>query len=196
MPARDSIPPPADPSRPARLFWAAMLDAPANAFADTECARVAAAVDRVRWTAAGNRHLTLCFLGDTTVAAGLASAAALRVPLTALAPFSVPLHAADWFPSPGHPVVLALPVTVAAPLRVLASAVMEAAADAGFPRDQRPYRGHVTLARIGRQGRARPTLLPSAATAKLHIGRVVLCESVPGDAGRHYETVLSLPLGG
>lgn len=182
---------------PARLFWAVGLDAGAQAFADAECARLAPIVDRVRWVAPGGRHLTLHFLGDTTLAAGLATAEGLRAPLAALPPFEVTLGPGDWFPSPAHPVVLALGVRINAPLGALVSAVGEAVAEHGFPADGRPWRGHVTLARIGRQGKPRASLVtgtpPPAPAGTLRIDRVTLFESRVAGGGRRYRPVMELP---
>lgn len=198
MACRDSLRPRAfaEPHRAARLFWAIPLDPPAQALADAERVRLAPLAGRLRWTAPDNRHLTLCFLGDTTIGQGLATADALRAPVAALEPFTVTLQSADWFPSARHPVVLALHGEVDAPLRALASAVMEAAADCGFPREARPFRAHVTLARIGRQGRAHDALPAGTATAPLHVDRMALYESVATPEGRRYEVVVSLPLKG
>lgn len=184
-----------DPYRPARLFWAVPLDGPAQAHADAEQARLAGDPS-LRWLLPANRHLTLLFLGDLEVGAGLRMADALKVPLSALPPFTVSLGSADWFPAASHPVVLALRADAAASLRALAAAVREAAMATGLAVDARPFRAHVTLARLGRQGRARPVLPPSPATALLSVRDVVLFESVPGSSGRHYEPVLRLPLHG
>jgi len=188
----------ADAARTARLFWAAGLDAPAAAFAGAECTRLSPLLQspKIRWQPRDNWHLTLLFLGQSTIGQGLAMASALRAPLAALSPFAVQLEPALWFPSLRHPLVIALPVPANAPMLALVSAVAESAREAGVPHEARPFRGHVSIARAKRGYRPRDELPPGTGHGGLRIDHVALYESVSAPGGANYVPLLRLPLGG
>lgn len=187
-----------DAARAARLFWAAGLDAPAAEFATAECARISPLLQspKIRWQPRDNWHLTLLFLGQSTIGQGLAMAAALRAPLAALSPFAVQLDPASWFPSLRHPLVIALPAHANAPVLALVSAVAESAREAGVPHEARPFRGHVSIARAKRGYRPRDELPAGAGHGELRIDHVALYESVSAPDGANYVPLLRLPLGG
>jgi 2'-5' RNA ligase len=142
-------------------------------------------VDGLRWTDRQHWHVTLRFLGpveteqpvidalsDTTVGAQ-------RVMLgPALGRF-------------GHR-ILHVPV---AGLDPIAAAVTDATAHLGRPPDDRPFRGHITLARAG--GRARVDLRPltgHAVGAEWEVDAVGLVESRLSSVGAHYEVLRWFPL--
>lgn len=187
-----------DAARKARLFWAAGLDEQAAGFAGAECARLSPLLQspKIRWQPRDNWHLTLLFLGQSTIAQGLAMAAALRAPLAALPPFAVQLDAAMWFPSLRHPLVIALPAHANAPMLALVSAVAESAREAGVPHEARPFRGHVSIARAKRGYRPRDELPAGSGSGKLRIDHVALYESVSAPGGANYVPLLRLSLGG
>lgn len=186
---------------PARLFWAVGLDGAAAAFAAAEVARLAPqlATPKIRWQPASNWHLTLFFLGNTTMERGLQTAAALRVPLAALTAFDVVVSAAQWFPSQQHPLVVALPVAGSAPLLALASVVTQAVVSADFAHEPRPFRGHVSIARVRRGYRPRDPLPVAAGPhpgvpATLRVDHLSLYESLSTGDGARYQPILTLPL--
>lgn len=187
-----------DAARKARLFWAAGLDASAAEFATAECARTSPLLQspKIRWQPRDNWHLTLLFLGQSTIGQGLAMAAALRAPLAALQPFAVQLDPALWFPSLRHPLVIALPAHANPPMLALVSAVAESAREAGVPHEARPFRGHVSIARAKRGYRPRDELPAGAGHGELRVDHVALYESVSAPGGANYVSLLRLPLGG
>lgn len=181
-----------------RLFWGVGLDAAGAAFAAAERARLEpdlAGVRALRWQTRENWHLTLLFMGQMPLPPAQSMADVLRGPLTVLAPFSVPLTAAGWFPSRQHPLVIALPAASTAPLRALVSLLAQTAREAGVPHEARPFRGHVTIARVRRGFRPRDELPPAAGTAGLRIDRIALYESASAETGTRYRPLLELPLG-
>lgn len=187
--------------RAARLFWAVPVGGAVAALArETRDALMPQlASPRIHWHPDANWHLTLCFLGNTTLARGLATADALRAPVTALAAFDVTATAAEWFPSHHQPLAIALPVASTPPLLALAGACVQAATDAGLAPEARPYRGHVSLARV-KHGFHPQGALPQRESPKgivsagLAVREAVLFESVGTVGGVRYRPVLSLPL--
>lgn len=147
------------------------------------------ALERLRWTTSDQWHVTLLFLGQVDDLDG-ARRALGRVEAGSLGPAVAKAGPATATLGPG---VLCLPVGGLGPL---AKAVAGAMAEMGQPED-RPFRGHLTLAR--RQGRAR-TSLASLAGAALAVSwpvdAVTLVGSETHPAGARYRVLESLPLPG
>lgn len=135
----------------------------------------------LRWTTAAQWHITLRFLGSVADAdfARLDAAmeeAARRPPLSAVAgPTLTRL-------GPG---VLCLPV---AGLDPLAAAVVERTAAIGEPAGDRPFRGHLTIARAGRGVDPRPRP-PVAFSATWAVEEVTVVSSTLHRDGARYEVV-------
>jgi 2'-5' RNA ligase len=142
----------------------------------------------VRWTTRDQWHVTLRFLGELDDPDPLAAALA-----------AAPLPAAEAAAGPRVAAlgsgVVCLPV---AGLEALAAAVGEASAGWGRPPEDRPFRGHLTLARVDRRqvrGRTRPrTLAGEALTARFPVTDVRLVRSHLGRSGPRYEDILTRPL--
>jgi len=158
-----------------RLFVAVVPSGPALA----EVARL----DRpeapgVRWTTPDQWHVTLRFLGEVEDPGPVAAAlddAALAVATGSLGPRVAALGSA----------VLMVPVTG---LDALAGAVVSATADVGRPPGDRPFRGHVTLARA-RRGASVRRLAGAPVTASFRVDEVRLVRSRLGPGGARYEDV-------
>jgi 2'-5' RNA ligase len=125
-----------------RLFVA--VDPPPHVL-DAIAALARPARERTRWTTRDLWHVTLRFLGVVEDPAQVVDALATMPP-----PGPVVARLGPRAEALGRDVVC-LPVDG---LGELAAAVSEATAAIGRPPDQRPYRGHLTLARV-RDGRAR-----------------------------------------
>ena len=150
--------------------------------------------DGVRWVQPEALHVTLRFLGeiDPTRAAPLARRASLE--LAALPPFALRLAPAELFPSPRRPRVVALRLEPSAPLVELAAAVERAVVAEGFPREERPYRAHLTLGRVG--ARRFPSVAALAVPAQeFAVEEVVLFRSELSPAGSRYTPIERVPLG-
>lgn len=165
----------------ARLFVAVY---PPASVVDALAALPRAAEPNVRWVPVEQLHVTLRFFGEADVESTkhrLAASVASLVPATAtLGPRISRL---------GREVVC-VPV---AGLDGLASAVAEATADLGAPPDPRPFRGHITLARLRR--RAACGLTGASFTATFVADRVHLVESVTRREGAQHSTIASWSLG-
>jgi 2'-5' RNA ligase len=114
-----------------------------------------------RWTAAGNLHLTLRFLGDTSSAQRAQIEGALEA-IAATAPcFQLAVGQAGAFPNLRRPNILWLDFTGdLAQLTPLQGQIEAAARAAGFAAETRAFAPHLTIARA--QKSAAPALLQRA----------------------------------
>jgi len=144
--------------------------------------------DGLRWTAPEGWHITLVFLGET---------AAEKLPrlvdelnsIRATA-FSVEFGEPEVFERAG---ALVVGVQPSAGLTALQSIVTRAAEAAGFRREERAYRPHLTLARAKRGEQIR--VQPGRATVAGFTAReFVLFESFLEPAGARYEAKARLQL--
>jgi 2'-5' RNA ligase len=163
---------------------------------------VAAVVDRiragepegrgVRWVRLDGLHITLRFLGPTPEARVADVAGAVTAAAAGVAPFAVRIAGADAFPPTGRPRTLWMDLDRGVEeLSALAQRLDDALAGAGWERERRPFRAHLTLARADgvRAGPATVAALKSAAAElaiESPIDRVVLFESVTGSGRARY----------
>lgn len=156
----------------------------------------------VRWVRLDGLHLTLRFLGPTAEDRVEPTAAAVRAVASAAAgPVDLELGGAGTFPPHGRPRALWIGIpTGAEALAQLASDLNTALADAGWGRDDRPFRAHLTLARA--DGVPAGTLVADRLAAVMSDRRIAarvasmgLYESVTGDGPARYVPVTSIPLG-
>lgn len=113
--------------------------------------RLRTAVPHVRasWVRDENLHLTLKFLGDTPVAKVEALAQAAQRAATTHSPFEIIVGGCGAFPPKGQPRVLWVGLEdPSGQLALLRTALENECADVGFPREERPFRPHLTIARI------------------------------------------------
>jgi 2'-5' RNA ligase len=147
-------------------------------------------VESIRWIPASDWHVTLAFLGSVPdeeledLVDALALAAADSSPLTAR------LGPATQFLGPG---VLCVPV---AGVDELARRVLEVTAPfSRSPDRDRPYLGHLTLARaVGRRSLPRQ-VTGTAVAAEWPVGTFTLVRSTTGPRGASYDTRAVFALG-
>lgn len=172
--------------------------------ADTLRAGVAATIERLRplcaavaWVPPPNLHVTLQFLGNQTEE-GLAEAAAgLEAAATRCGPLDVTLHGVGAFPGLERPRILWVGVSQGAlEMRGLQTAVADALAARGFPREKRPWHPHLTIGRVFDERRWRReagaplrSALADAATTRfgtLRVDEIALMRSDLGPGGARY----------
>ena len=135
--------------------------------------------DGLRWTEREHWHVTLRFLGSADVAPVVAALADLDLPATG----AVLGPAVARFGQR----ILHVPV---AGLEAVAAAVVGATAQLGKPPDDRPFHGHVTLARVARNAKADLRALTGAPIeAEWAMDSVCLVESHVSSKGARYEVL-------
>jgi RNA 2',3'-cyclic 3'-phosphodiesterase len=161
----------------------------------------AAAGLEVGWVRSENLHVTLKFLGDVEEAALSALGEALAGALAGVAAPRLQVQGVGAFPTVARPRVLVSHLHGdAAGLAGLASLCEDVAAAAGHPREERPFRPHVTIGRVrgARRGAAlEPIFAPHAQEsfgAPFTVGSVVLYESRPAPHGVRYVPRAQVPL--
>jgi 2'-5' RNA ligase len=140
-------------------------------------------VDGLRWTTPDQWHVTLRFLGECDVDAATA----------ALSTVSVRATEAVMGPATGRFGRRILHVPVAG-LDEVAVAAIDATGDVGVPPEDRPFKGHVTLARSRRGDTDLRPLAGQPLAGRWFVTEVTLVASQLHPDGARYETVASVPL--
>ncbi|MFZ5817840.1 MAG: RNA 2',3'-cyclic phosphodiesterase [Bacillota bacterium] len=147
--------------------------------------------DPVRWVASHQFHFTLKFFGEIEQEAVERAAAALGRAAGQSAPFLLEVAGLGAFPSPARPSVLWCGVGQGrTDLIALAERVEAEMALAGFPREARPFKPHLTLGRL-REGAVAPPAVGEALKEARSYGswqveRLVLMRSELLPAGPRY----------
>ncbi len=140
----------------------------------------------LRWTRRPQWHVTLRFFGRADVGEARAALNDLVVPTAAVE--------AVVGPAVGRFGQRVLQVPVCG-LDGLAAAVVSATAGVGDPPEDRPFAGHLTLARVAKSGRVDlRALTGQAITGTWAVTEVTLVESRLSSAGATYQTVESVPV--
>ena len=174
-----------------RLFIGIGLSAPvAEALAKSAQGLVSVSAARIRWTPPANMHVTLSFLGQV-------HPARLDVVEQALVPIHAPrlrlaLNGIGVFERAG---VLFANVTPLPALLALAEQVIAAMHACGFPRENRPYSPHITLARTRDRIRLRSTTADDPAFHQVfEASEFRLYQSLTLPTGARYEVLRVFPL--
>jgi 2'-5' RNA ligase len=194
-----------EPALGRRLFVAIPIPSPlrdaVTALVDGVRSAGDPAVRDVRWVRLDGLHLTVRFLGPTEEEHVADVAAAVDQTARRLAPFEVVIAGGGAFPSVARPRALWLGVAEGVnELAAAAVALDDALAEVGWPRDERPYRAHLTLARSDgvRAGPAVARRLIDAAAAVREPFRaesLVLFESISGGGPARYVRLHEASLG-
>ena len=117
---------------------------------------------RASWLREDNLHLTLKFLGDVPVADIPKLSAAVEAAVRTVRPFELTISGCGAFPPHGRPKVLWIGVlseppavaggstaaSQASSLQSLHERIEDELAAPGFPREERPFHPHLTIARL------------------------------------------------
>jgi 2'-5' RNA ligase len=101
----------------------------------------------INWSPLENLHITTKFIGEWPEKRLDQMDKALSA-LRSRVPFSVEIRDLGWFPNANSPKILWAGVHGGEQVNELASATEECLVEVGVPREGRPYRSHLTLARI------------------------------------------------
>jgi len=185
-----------------RLFFCVPLpqeakDGAARALAP---ARRVAGDGSVSWTKPEQMHLTLAFLGEQPPEA-LERMYGAAMPCSELQAFDASLTGVGAFPNPRRAHVLWLGISQgASELSALAERLCSGLRAAGFELETRPFRPHLTVARVKRGGERDAERALSAATvaevARFRVSRLLLMKSELSPKGARHEEVRAFPLAG
>lgn len=166
-----------------RVFFALWPDdAARNAI--ERASRRAVRLSGGRPTAKRNLHITVAFLGDVD---DEALERAAGIPPIEVGPIELELDVLGFFPAAR--VLWLGPRTVPPALTTLEQSLWDGLERAGFEREPRIYRPHLTLAR-----RARAVEGETIAPVRWRIEALTLVESVPMHRNVHYEPLRHWPL--
>jgi 2'-5' RNA ligase len=176
-----------------RAFVALPLRPETLAAVERGCQPLRGSLRDLRFARPETLHLTLRFLGDARLERldrmrpSLARAAAeCRAAVGRIGGLGL-------FPPRGEPRVLWLGIELDEPVLVLQRAVEEAAVEAGFVPERRPFRPHLTLGRF-RPGARRPEL-PEVDPVPAPLERLVLYRSQLRPEGAVHTPIASFGLG-
>jgi len=196
-----------DPPGTSRLFIAVPVSDDVRAAVGELMARVAGASieerapGQPRWVRVDGLHVTLRFLGPTLDERRPEVAAAVGAAARGMAPFEIALNGGGAFPDAHRPRVLWIGIGAGADeLAGLALRLNDELRSAGWPSEDRPLQGHLTLARtdgvVGADEYAQ-RLMETAGDVRFtwQADRLVLYKSVVGHGPTRYEALAETPLG-
>jgi RNA 2',3'-cyclic 3'-phosphodiesterase len=186
-----------------RLFFCVPLpqEAKDRALRALAPARRAAGDGPVSWTRPEQMHLTLAFLGERPPEA-LERLYGAAAPCSESKPFEAALSGAGAFPNPRRAHVIWLGIAEGRnELSALAERLCSGLRAAGFELETRPFRPHLTVARVKRGGerdaeRALAAVEGTGEVARFPVGRLLLMKSELSPKGARHEEVRAFPLAG
>lgn len=183
-----------------RSFVAVFLTPEVRAALGAEIQRLRGVARDVAWVTPENLHVTLKFLGGVEEGRLDAVAVAVDAAASAATAFDLAVEGLGAFPTPARPrVVWAGLGAGACALAALATRLDAALASLGFPREERPFSGHVTLGRA-RAPRRDPALMEALAGAAgrrfghVPVAEIALMRSDLSPKGPRYTALRTAPL--
>jgi 2'-5' RNA ligase len=185
-----------------RLFFAIELGDALQDRLDRETAALRDEAPDLSWTTREKRHLTLKFLGDVADDAEPRLIDATERVVAAARPMEMSVREVGAFPNFRRARVVWIGVEQEPRLELLHHDLERACEDVGFEVEGRPFRPHITLARVRTPlsvERAR-SLARVARSVRLQaveqVNRITLYESTMAPSGAHYRRVHVATFGG
>ena len=155
---------------------------------------------KVRWVKSETIHLTLKFLGDINASDIEAVGAAMDRAVEETAPITLSVKGAGVFPGIKRPRVVWLGMGGQVPLLIaLQKALDENLADAGFEKEKRPFKAHLTLGRV--KGAIDAAMLGKALSEMMNfvstpfvVDSILLIKSELKPSGPVYTKLIRTPL--
>ena len=173
-----------------RVFFAIPLPASAKpALADIMATlKKSIPSDTIRWSMLDNLHVTLQFLNPVQRINLPALIAGAHRALENSKPFELEYGKLELFPAISSPKFISLDMSSVASLTELANTIAVLTSKLGYPLDTRPFRGHITLGRLGHTHVNQSMLeqLVTPAIPPSFITDICLYESKPTHQGSHY----------
>jgi len=184
-----------------RLFLAINVDPEVRRAIVEAAAPLRALAPKLGWVREPNVHLTVKFLGEHPESVAGEVAAAMQVVAERHRAIDVELGGVGAFPNFRRPRVVWFGVSPAPKLELLHHDVECAAKDLGFSLDGRPFRPHLTLARVRPRAADAATLRALDRAAKqvdyseeIVISSIDLMQSELGPGGSRYRLLSSAQL--
>lgn len=105
-----------------------------------------------RWTPIHKCHVTLVYLSTISDKHLQQLSEAVKEKLSLMSSFYIDLTTLELFPSEYQPYIISIRVA-GDPLKEIVKVINENVERLGYPVDKRPFRGHITLARLKQKGR-------------------------------------------
>jgi len=165
-----------------------------------EVLRVLKPTATIKWSRAGNLHITTKFIGEWPATRLEELKAALRE-MPPREEIAIAVRNLDWFPNERSPRVLFAGIEAPQNLESLARETAEKLAELGVPVERRKYSPHLTLARIKTPkdlGALREAVgrMPRAEFGEFRVERFHLYSSDLRPAGAVYTSLEEYPLDG
>ena len=170
-----------------RLFFAIELGDALLDLLDETTAPLRAELPELAWVRREHCHLTLKFLGDVDVASAPKLIDAADVAASRHPPLEMSVRDVGAFPNFRRARVVWIGVEQEPRLELLHHDLELACEQAGFDVEGRPFRPHITLARVARTVRMK---------AIVSVERITLFESTLAPTGARYRRIHAAPLGG
>ena len=185
-----------------RLFFAIELSEPVRAALDHAIAPLRVAEPGLAWVPSTKLHLTMKFFGEVPEPDAPRLAAAADVVAARHQPFEMTLGGVGAFPNFRRARVVWIGVATDPRLELLHHDLEVACGEAGFEVEGRPFRPHITLARVRTPltlDRVKPFARAArrvAYAASDEVRALGLLESTLGSSAAGYRRVHAAPLGG
>ena len=181
-----------DDQRVIRTFVAICLDAELRRAISAAAERVKKLVPNVKWVAPDNLHVTLKFLGGITDKRVASVKAALDELACEFEAFDMTVAGLGVFPNPRRPRVIWVGIENGREqLVALAKAIEDRLVKAGFEKEDKPFKSHITIGRV-REGKPVGDLTDAVEGAAANeiglqrVDRIVVMESVLKPQGPEY----------
>lgn len=153
----------------------------------------------VKWVSPDNYHITLCFLGSTSVNQVEAITQAIQDTANRYEPFNLSLAGFGYFGSADTPKVLWAGIEPNKTLGLLATDMGALARAAGFSLDEKPFSPHLTLARPKGSGYANTMSKLKKEFGEIPLGnygitKIYLYQSILGKGGPIYKPISEIAL--
>jgi len=148
------------------------------------------------WIPQENWHITLKFLGHTSVEKIPQLTEALKEELSRHPSFDLRLTHFTWFPSIKKPSILAIIPEPCEPLVRLATALNETLTPYGFAPEAKTFRPHLSLARTRarKASHRNEQLLTDIKPIVMHVDKIHLTQSKPKKPTVYYSKLATFPL--
>jgi 2'-5' RNA ligase len=183
-----------------RAFIAIEVSAEVRAAVVALAAELESRVPKVRWIPPANLHITLRFLGTTEEKTLRALIDELGAMVAGCAPFRLEFRGIGFFPSPRRASVMSALISEPPPeLKSLYRSVESTVGRHGFPPERRPFKPHLTFARLRAASAALLAIqeeLENRLLGHASVNEVIVFESVLKPSGAVYHAWARLPLAG